>query len=243
MKLRILHLTDPHIGTPGAIQFGADPRLQFEKTLAQAVLRKPDLVVLTGDLSMDQPDDLANIWIKHQLDATGLDYHVVAGNHDDADAIANLFHKNSERKYYYTKRYNTHQIVFLDTSTARLQNDQWNWLSEVIKKADQPIYIFCHHPPFYCGVPHMDSHYPFIEQDKFLSLMRHTQEDVHIFCGHYHNARSVSLDHINLNIAPSTLFQIDASISDFKIEHTMPGYQYITLFDQRVAKSVHFIHD
>lgn len=56
--LRILHLSDTHIATPGVLHYGAvDTRLALDRVLAHAAALEVDLVVASGDLSDDGSDD------------------------------------------------------------------------------------------------------------------------------------------------------------------------------------------
>jgi len=60
---------------------GAAAKEPFEKMLAEAKEKKPDLLLLVGD-NISFPT-LANVeYLKSQLDASGLDWYYVAGNHD-----------------------------------------------------------------------------------------------------------------------------------------------------------------
>ena len=48
--MRILHLTDLHIGEEGEDTYGVDVRANFLDILSKIPLMQPDLLVVTGDL-------------------------------------------------------------------------------------------------------------------------------------------------------------------------------------------------
>jgi Icc protein len=89
--------------------------------------------------------------------------------------------------------------------------------------------LFMHHPPLYCGVPHMDEKYAFRQIPLVQQYLRGLPFALHIFCGHYHVERDLRVANQHVYITPSTFFQIDAAIVEFGIDHSMPGYRIIEL--------------
>ncbi|MEM7696092.1 MAG: metallophosphoesterase [Pseudomonadota bacterium] len=79
--MRILHITDTHLSA-------THPLFLFNwRRMAQAIRdRAPDLVIHTGDAAISDPDRTEDIaFAKQEMDALGLPYLIVPGNHDVGD--------------------------------------------------------------------------------------------------------------------------------------------------------------
>lgn len=245
MKYRIIQLTDLHIGDENHLQFGVNPRSQFLSALKAAVDLKPDLLILTGDLSLDKPDQAVNTWVKQQLDSQATPYRVIAGNHDLSRDIANTFHaeKLKLRELYYEERFNEEDILFLDTSLGRCSTAQWAWFEERLKEERKRLIIFAHHPLIFAGMAFMDNRHPFMEQDRFDAIVENANYPIHLFCGHFHNLREVSKNNVHMHMTPSTLFQMDPNGHEFKVESTNAGFRIIDLYEDFISSTVNWVTD
>lgn len=86
MTTTILHVTDTHLGATGGPERELQGELAWERLLAHVASQQPDLVVVTGDLVVDDPDDEADQARAHELLARlPVPYRVVPGNHDVGD--------------------------------------------------------------------------------------------------------------------------------------------------------------
>ncbi|MDI6022853.1 metallophosphoesterase [Leucobacter sp. UT-8R-CII-1-4] len=86
MSTVILHVTDTHLGASG----GPDREVQGERAwqmfLDHVAATDPDLVVVTGDIVVDDPDDTADQKRAFELLAgLPVPFRVVPGNHDVGD--------------------------------------------------------------------------------------------------------------------------------------------------------------
>lgn len=245
MNLKILQLTDLHISNKQQIMHGADPKQQFLDSLKSGIALNPDHIVVSGDLSMFDPEPDVCAWVKENLDLTNINYSVIPGNHDDSVQIGKVFHPEhlNERELYFIKRMNGFNIVFLDSARGRFTETQWSWFERTVQNLHSDLYIFMHHPPVFCGVAHMDNNHAFIEQHRFQSLIESLGYPVHIFCGHYHVNRYLHVSNIHIHIAPSTLFQMNAFANEFELESTIPGFSIIELYDQRVITTTEWLNN
>ncbi|MEM8552058.1 MAG: metallophosphoesterase [Pseudomonadota bacterium] len=79
--MRIIHITDTHLSA-------THPLFLFNwHRLAKAICeRAPDLVIHTGDAALSDPDRTDDIaFARQEMDALGLPYLIVPGNHDVGD--------------------------------------------------------------------------------------------------------------------------------------------------------------
>ena len=89
--MRIVQLTDLHVGLEGEDTYGVDVRQNFLQILEKVKAETPDLLVISGDLCYHQGDAQIYEWIKGHLDQIDIPYEVMSGNHDDPQLLAKAF--------------------------------------------------------------------------------------------------------------------------------------------------------
>jgi 3',5'-cyclic AMP phosphodiesterase CpdA len=84
--LSIIHASDPHLGSSGGPERSSVAAAAWERFTQAVTEAEPDLVVVSGDLVVDDPDDERDQRAAHEL-ITGLvaPVLVVPGNHDVGD--------------------------------------------------------------------------------------------------------------------------------------------------------------
>lgn len=96
MTFVIAHITDTHLSTEKPF-FNAN----FSVAAAHLQAAKPDLVINTGDVSLNGADSLADLaTAKAMMDGLGLPYLAIPGNHDvgDNQEVAKKQPANAERR-------------------------------------------------------------------------------------------------------------------------------------------------
>jgi len=90
--MKLIHMSDIHLTTPGATIGGRDPRRNFERALAHILRDHQDaeLMVITGDLS-DWGDREDYAWLKTQIDAFPIPVRLCIGNHNNRAAFLGVF--------------------------------------------------------------------------------------------------------------------------------------------------------
>lgn len=220
--MRIIQITDLHVGEPGETAYGADMRANFLKILEEAKKRQPDRIVLTGDLCYQVGVSEVYEWMKVQLDALKIPYDIIAGNHDDSAMMASVFERQAdlhEKELYFHKNYHGNPILFLDSAVATLSEKQLSWLENCLKTIKQPLVIFMHHPPLFANMRWMDARYPLLNRDALQGILFAHPYPITVFCGHYHVEKTVQQRNVTMHITPSCFFQIDPHSEDFKIDH------------------------
>jgi Icc protein len=240
--MRIIQLTDLHVPPDGVpTKFGIDTRANFLKLLPEAAALKPDLLVLSGDLCYDVADAPTYDWIRRQLDALGLRYAVIAGNHDDSPLLGSAFGLEAYgNEVYFAETVQGHRLLFLDSAVATVSDAQLEWLSRQLAEIRGPVFIFMHHPPFAAGVPFMDNTWPFRRSADLLAVLTRTAEPVYVFCGHYHTERVVYDGNIRVHLTPSLYFQLDPAYADVVVEHTRSAFRVIDYAEERLITFVRY---
>lgn len=232
--MRIIQITDIHIGAEGEATRDVDVRGNFSAMLNLALDLQPDYLVFSGDLCYSTANAGNYRWIRAQIEALSLPYDIIPGNHDETSLMAKSFDRTHlllpSGEMAFERSMAGCRFLFLDTSTATLSEAQTDWLAARLQHVDQRQIIFMHHPPLKAGVPFMDNKYALQNPDTFLAVVAaHPQLPVHVFCGHYHVDKTVHAGHLHVHITPSTFFQIDGFREDFGIDHYRPGMRVIDL--------------
>ena len=187
-----------------------------------------DFTVHLGDLIQEYPDtpdfERALDEALHQLEASGLKPHLVAGNHDVGDKadptmpthpvtaeILAQYHRRFGPSWYSFSNGPSHYII-LNTQIMNtpLGVEQHAWLETELQKHDaKRLFVFLHLPPYLCAPaePHR-GHYDNLGQPdrtwllQLLSLHRVER----LFAGHVHFAFCDRLGSLQYTIVPSTSF-------------------------------------
>ncbi|HSW20730.1 MAG TPA: metallophosphoesterase [Ramlibacter sp.] len=219
----ILQASDTHLSRSHPLfQFN------FEVLLREIGRLQPDLVIYTGDLSLngpDNPDDV--VYAAEQLARTPAPYLALPGNHDIGLAPyggASTQLITPERRAIYLDafgydRFNSllggWRIVGLNSqlmgSGLPAEDEQFAWLHEQLGASELPTAVFMHYPVF-LHEPHdadVGLHALSIAARERLMSAFAQAGKVRLVCtGHLHQARSAMHDGIRYEWAPSSAFTI-----------------------------------
>jgi 3',5'-cyclic-AMP phosphodiesterase len=221
----ICQLTDLHVRPAGKPANRLSETNMFTERAFRAVARlnpRPDVVVITGDLTdcgLDQ--EYANL--SHLLRGLlPLPVFVIPGNHDQRDnlrkALRHLPGVTSDPRYvqYIVDDYPV-RLLMLDTlvpnaAHGELRGEQLDFLDRSLAAApDKPTIVAMHHPPFACGIAHMDR-INLHNATAFAAIIaRHRQVD-RIICGHHHRAIIGRVEHAIASISPSVAHQVELTL-------------------------------
>lgn len=237
-----IQFTDIHIGREGEMPRDVDVRANLHKVLAAIQKESPDQVVLTGDLSFMEGDRDIYRWIRDRLEEYGVEPWIISGNHDSPPLLADVFDLPLRgQEIYYTLEWEGTPVLFLDTTPGTMTETQYNWLEEQCRQAQKDVIIFMHHPPFYCGVPHMDDNYAFEQATRFKEVVGALPGSAEIFCGHYHVERTVKANNMHVHITPSCFFQIRWDMEEFGVDHYRPAYRRIHVENGQLRHEVVYV--
>ncbi len=246
IDFRIIQITDIHIGGEDQYPFGVNLRANFLNILAEVERMNPNLLVLTGDFCYKEPREDVYAWIRHQVQALGIPYEIIGGNHDDIRMMTmGILHEdlsNEQSEYYFADELAGYHILYLDSASGTISDEQLSWITQEVERADgHDLMVFIHHPPLLAGVPHMDNGYSLLNNQDLLDILQKHTAPVQVFCGHYHVERSVVWKNVMVHITPSLFMQIFPYVEEFAVDHYQIGYRVIDFAEDTIRHSVRYL--
>lgn len=215
-------ISDLHIKRPGKLAYR---RVDTAQYLAACVARlnqldpRPDFVILTGDLvdfgAREEYDHLRSL-----LDPLEIPYYLVMGNHDGRDALREVFPEHTYlgapgEFVQYALNLGPLRIVALDTQDppnggGKLCAVRRQWLADTLAQDTRtPTVVAMHHPPFLCGIEHMDvqaldRH----DAAELATIVRGVDNVERIICGHVHRPIHTRFAGTIASVCPSPAHQV-----------------------------------
>ncbi len=244
--LKIAQMSDLHLSADAGPHRDIPVREQFVRTLERALQAQPDALVLSGDLAANHGEIGAYQFLQDCLDPLNIPVFLMAGNHDVADTLNELFPLSGSgqqrQEYNYQIELQGYPLIFLDTSTKRVSHQQLDWLEAVATAyQDKEVLLFLHHPPVDCACAFMDRKYPLQNRDETWRLIRRLKNVNRIFCGHYHSDKIVQADEKYIYLCPSTMMQIHTTNPHFEIASQCPGWREIVWNGRELTTRSQFI--
>ncbi|MEJ0017823.1 MAG: phosphodiesterase [Acetobacteraceae bacterium] len=221
----ICQLTDLHVRPVGKPANRVSETNLFTERAFRAVARlkpQPDIVLVTGDLTeCGLEDEYANLarllrkWLTMPV-------FVIPGNHDRREnlreGLKHLPGVTADPTYvqYAIEDYPV-RVVMLDTLVpgaghGELRPEQLEFLDRTLAAApDKPTIIGMHHPPFACGIVHMDRINLRTTLEFAAIVARHRQVE-RIICGHHHRPIVARVAHAIASISPSVAHQVEMTL-------------------------------
>lgn len=238
--MKLVQITDLHVASEGEFTHGVDVRQNFLDILAAVRSFSPDHLIITGDLAFDTANEEVYRWMKAHLDALGIPYAVIAGNHDTSTLLAKVFeleHLLDGEDLYYRLDLDGQPLLLLETSRGTVSASQQAWLAKQLAQLDGPAFLFMHHPPVNGGVPFMDVNYPLRNMDEVQAILHPHPHPVYVFCGHYHVEKLVCSKNIIVHISPTTYFQMKWHLPEFQLDNTKIALREIILREDGALES------
>lgn len=214
----IAQVSDSHIEAPGVIVQGIyDAHASFVRTLEQvtAIQPRPDFLIHTGDATHHGNIDVHRD-LRARMDATGIPYAVMAGNHDEMAPLREAFADKpwmpKGQFLHYVIELPPVRIICLDTTIpgkveGTLCPERMAWLEARLTEApNAPTMIAMHHPAFRIGRAISDAR-PFGSAKEFAALVSRYPNVSLITAGHVHCTLQARIGNAVALAVPSTAFQ------------------------------------
>ncbi|RWA71679.1 MAG: phosphodiesterase [Mesorhizobium sp.] len=247
--MKIIQVTDVHLGRRGEVRFGADLHERLDRCIDHINQRHSDatLCVFTGDLTDDgEAESYADL--KVALSRLAVPCRLLPGNHDRRANLVAAFPENgTDDNGFVQSAFETPEgrLVFLDSLaqgrvTGELCDKRLAWLdARLAEAAGKPAYLFLHHPPLELGLTILD---PLgLEQpQRLLDVLTRRGNVRYIFFGHVHRdiAGTVAGIPFSAQRGLHARFILDL-VGDEVVEQAPPAYSIILIDGQRVVVRSH----
>lgn len=257
MTLRILHITDTHIGpNPDHLLYGYNTyqhSLRLVDYINNELPFQPDLVLHTGDVCYD-PDPIAAKLAFDVLGKIKYPLYVVRGNHDDPDALRDYFPNlpSDSGRINYDFVINDYHFIVLDSfgrvqPAGYLAAEQLEWLASTLQSSTATsVVMVVHHLPVMTGNLWLDERMRIENQSAFFDVLEPYQARIRgLFFGHIH----IPSTHVHRGIlcssAPAAFSQfIMPNSRDEQFTVTEPGgFSLVTLSHSGVTVLHHQLGD
>jgi Icc protein len=218
----LAQISDLHIKQPGALAYR---RVDTGAYLARCVSAlnaldpRPDAVIITGDL-VDQGDRVQYEHLKTLLAPLEIPYFMLVGNHDERAALRAAFPERAELQsggefVHYAVDIGALRVIALDSlvpgqSAGDLCDSRLAWLAAQLDAAQgKPTVVALHHPPFVCGIGHMDEmRLAPAAADQLAALIQRYPNVERVICGHVHRPMFVRFGGTVACAVPSPAHQV-----------------------------------
>jgi 3',5'-cyclic-AMP phosphodiesterase len=218
----LAQISDLHVKRPGGLAYRrVDTGAALARCVAalNALTPRPDAVVMTGDL-VDQGDPEQYAHLKTLLAPLQIPYYLMVGNHDGREELRHAFSDRAELHaggefVQYAVDVGALRLIALDSmvpgqSAGTLCDARLAWLEEQLDAAHgKPVIIALHHPPFDCGIGHMDDIRLDVEASRKLATLVARYANVErVICGHVHRPMFVRFGGTIASAVPSPAHQV-----------------------------------
>ncbi len=218
----IVQITDLHVRPHGMAAY----RVAETNTMTERALRTiaalnpaPDAVVITGDLTDCGLVSEYSIIAEMLRRLLPMPVYAIPGNHDRRNnMIAHLPGTRHEDGFVqYAVDDLPVRLLMLDTVVpgaghGELCDRRLRWLDRTLAAApNRPTMIGMHHPPFVCGIAHMDA-INLRNPEAFTAIVARHRQVQRVVCGHHHRTVTASVAHAVACIAPSVAHQVELDL-------------------------------
>ncbi|MBA2779182.1 phosphodiesterase [Billgrantia kenyensis] len=232
---RLVQLTDCHLhADPAARSRAGFPLRQLEAVVEAVRHERPDLVLVTGDISQDETHASYHN-AERVLASLDCPWFWFGGNHDQPGLMRDIraIHDDIDLGVW--------RLLIADTCVAgqahgELGEDRIAALAERLAQDERPTLLAMHHPPLAVGSVWLDEIGLKDSEALWQALMPFTQLKA-ILCGHIHQAyagrHSLEEGDVMVYGCPSTTDQFLAGADAFAIdEASRPGYRVLDLHER-----------
>lgn len=234
----IAQVSDSHVEEPGKIaQRFYDAHAAFARALDKvaAVEPRPVFLLHTGDVTHHGSVEVHRD-VRARLEATGIPYAVMAGNHDENERLRAAFADKpwmpASGFLHFVIELPPVRIICLDTTIpgkveGTLCPERMEWLAaRLSEKPSAPTMIAMHHPAFRIGRPTSDAR-PFGNAGGFAELVASYPNVSLVTAGHVHCTLQARIGNAVALAVPSTAYEFAVDRrpgAPLQVINEPPGY-------------------
>jgi Icc protein len=224
----IAQLTDLHLRPLGLPAYRvSETNMMTERAfdMVAALQPRPDVVLITGDMT-DCGLESEYQLLRSLLARLPMPVFMIPGNHDRRDNLKKVFADwptivaDPDFIQFVVDDFPV-RLIGLDTviagdSGGMLCDRRLDFLDAALNGSDRPSIIFMHHPPFECGIVHMDRINLIEGAGRLAEIVRKNGKVERILCGHHHRPIETLFGGTIASIAPAVTHQV---AFDLREEH------------------------
>lgn len=235
MRINVLQITDIHLFADSKqLLKGINTEKSFQAVLAAIMVdsKRPDLVVLTGDLT-HLGEAAAYQRLLEYCEQFTCPVYALPGNHDDLSMQQQLFNNSPILLEKSFLKYDWHFILLNSVipkhSEGLLSQNELNFLQTALTRhAQLPTVIMLHHHVQKVN-GNMDTMILTNAKD-FLQVIKPFKNVRVVLSGHVHQEFDQTVDHIRYLTSPSTCLQLKVGAAEFvPDDQAKPGYRWLEL--------------
>jgi 3',5'-cyclic AMP phosphodiesterase CpdA len=221
----ICQLTDLHVCPPGmAANRVSETNMMVERALrvVAAHTPRPDAVLITGDLTECGRDSEYALLAEMLRRTLSMPVYTIPGNHDRREVfrkhLAHLPGVTADPRFVqYAVEDHAIRFVMLDSVVPGaghgvLCEERLRFLDTTLSaQPEKPTIVALHHPPFACGIAHMDN-INLRNAEAFAAVIARHRQVERILCGHHHRPVTARVAHAIASIAPSVSHQVEMTL-------------------------------
>lgn len=223
----IAQITDLHIRPRGKPAYRVSETNALSERALDVVARlspRPDALVITGDLTdCGLPEEYE--LLRAMLAPLDIPVLLVPGNHDRRETLIEGLALDQRQVLdhgfvQFVADLGPMRLIGLDTllpgkSAGALCDKRLAFLDKALDEANgKPVAIFMHHPPFDCGIAHMDAIRLLDGAEDFAAIVARHPNVERILCGHHHRPIITRFGGTIAQIAPSVTHQVTLDLSE-----------------------------
>lgn len=235
-SLLVAQITDTHLFAKAENRLLGLQTIESFKTVLKQLRnleRKPDLILLTGDLSQDGSVE-SYTTLQTLLKPFNIPTYWVPGNHDVPEVMAQVLKQEpvSPKKSFHAGGWH---FLLLNSCVSGavhgyIPSENLEWLDRQLGQSNgEPALIAFHHPPFLVGSDWMNDIGLTNADELFEVCDRHSHIKLVLF-GHIHQEFNRRRNGVQYLGTPSTCIQFKPNSAQFALGEEQPGLRLVTLY-------------
>jgi len=244
VKKTIAYITDIHLDEEFPIKQGIDARTNWKLILNDIKTQGIKEIIFGGDIG----EKASNKWFFDSLKE--FKFNAVLGNHDEFSTVKEYYNPiatTDRKELYYAYEEGAFKYVFLDSSSGEISAVQFLWFKKAIK-TNKKLLLFIHHPILPVATI-MDKKYYLLERAKLKNELWALENEVVVFCGHYHMIDDCTIKNVHQILSPAASYQVEKLLDSVQVNNKTFGYRVIEIDNEKIKttlflyKNNHFISE